>query len=397
MSTPRQYVASGLELPKVSIPLPAASSPSASSARQDLRAKAQDILDCGWEPSTHATYSRALQVHVHGLEKTVDAALLPVDSADKLMLIFAAMDGMAWRTIQVNKSAIRAWHTCHNLGNVFDQCWDYKALHFWRGLKKRANHDSRAKQPLSIQNLAAFVRHRRLAGTPAGIRDGACVVFCFFGLRRVSEAIALRESDVQVESDSITFFIHRQKNDPCGLGQRCWVPNVDIEGFNPAQLVLDWIRCRSSMVGASGTSFFCNTSRSPGAPITADLWRKNVCAHFKDNATTTHSFCKGGTQWYMHVANVPHDVVHAQGGWHSSGVMNTIYGKLPEAMQKTKLLHSVAAVQTAGAKESSTGSTAAGTVPPLHERPFPENPAKRFRSLHLSGELCADDDEDEWG
>eukprot|EP00959_Pyramimonas_sp_CCMP1952_P290059 6066356-Pyramimonas_sp.AAC.1 len=88
------------------------------------------------------------------------------------------MNGAARRSIQVSKSATRTWHTCHNVGNVCDQRWDRKAARFWRGVKTRANNDSNAKQPLPIQDWADFVRHRRLARTPVGIRCAARAAFC---------------------------------------------------------------------------------------------------------------------------------------------------------------------------------------------------------------------------
>ena len=62
--------------------LPATISPTAMSTRTELREKAEAILRSGWEASTVRTYSRALKVHVHGVEQEVDASLLPIDSPE---------------------------------------------------------------------------------------------------------------------------------------------------------------------------------------------------------------------------------------------------------------------------------------------------------------------------
>ena len=105
-----------------------------SSARHALWARAGEILDAGWEASTRKTYERAFRLHVHGTEQTTSIDLLPVDSTDKLMILFAAMDRMSWSVIRINKQAVRAWHQAHGFSSIFDAVWDERTLHFWRGL-----------------------------------------------------------------------------------------------------------------------------------------------------------------------------------------------------------------------------------------------------------------------
>ncbi|CAK0896436.1 unnamed protein product, partial [Prorocentrum cordatum] len=141
------------------------------SARAALMDTAQDILRAGWEQSTIRTYSRALSVHVHGFEQQVDSNILPLDSPDKLMLLFASMDGMAWQTMRLNKAAVRAWHQSNNY----------------------------------------------------------------------SQAINLRAQDVHCKASCACCFIKKQKNDPCGKGQWCFIPFKVIAGLSPAKLLQDWM------------------------------------------------------------------------------------------------------------------------------------------------------------
>ena len=320
--------------------LPATISPTAMSTRTELREKAEAILRSGWEASTVRTYSRALKVHVHGVEQEVDASLLPVDSPEKLMLLFASMDGANWNTIRANKAAVRAWHQTQNLSSVFEQCWDDRTLHFWRGLKKRASHSSDRKRAITASEWAEFAYVRQVSNTPAGLRDAAMATFCFFGVRRISEAINIRAADVTVEDDSIACFIRSQKNDPCGVGQWCWIPFTTVESTSPGQIVQDWISWRQSHA-TDAVHFFCTTTGSKRGPVSADSWRKTIHAHFNDPAASSHSFRRGGTEWGMHVARLPPDVVQSQGGWKSAEVMLGTYANTTPETQKKRLLEGI--------------------------------------------------------
>jgi hypothetical protein len=150
--------------------LPQASS-SAQGHREALVQVATSCLSSAWESSTIATYESSLRVHVQGTERLVEASLLPLDSTDKLMLLFASVDGSPWGSIQIMKSAVRAWHNTRNLFNVFDECWDARALQFWRGLKKRADHSHscRRKRGVSEDEVWCFISARLQSNTPAGL------------------------------------------------------------------------------------------------------------------------------------------------------------------------------------------------------------------------------------
>ena len=135
-----------------SLDAPGEGSAQAQESRNVLVARAADILNDGWEQSTRRSYERALRVDVYGCEREVEATLLPVDSADKLIILFAAMDGMSWSRIRLNKSAVRAWHVVNEAACIFDSCWDCRARQFWRGLKKRAKHVHHRKRGVTLHD-----------------------------------------------------------------------------------------------------------------------------------------------------------------------------------------------------------------------------------------------------
>ena len=105
-----------------------------------LLASVQCCLGAAWEPSTRTRYEHALGATVGNLEAKTGLCLLPLDSEDKLMMLFASLDRQPWGTVGVVKCAVRAWHQERSLSSVYESAWTDRAILFWQGLKKRADH-----------------------------------------------------------------------------------------------------------------------------------------------------------------------------------------------------------------------------------------------------------------
>ena len=150
--------------------LPYANTPAQAQARERAADVVKICLQATWEPSTVARYNSVLAGAVAEAEAFMDVALLPCDTDLKLMLLFAQFDGMPWGSISASKCAVRAWHLERGCSDVFEAVWSERALMFWKGLKKRADHSRRrAKRPIYHSELVGFQRARLEAGTVAGI------------------------------------------------------------------------------------------------------------------------------------------------------------------------------------------------------------------------------------
>lgn len=300
-------------------------------ARRAREEKAGILLNAAWEPSTKRTYERLLKLHVHEAEVTVDMRLLPIDTSAKFMLVFADMEGMHWATVRLNKAAVRAWHIANNCEPLYQAAWDCRASHFWYGLKKNCVHTSAQKRPLNISEPEAFVDKRLAAGTAAGIRDAAMAAFTFFGIRRVSEAVALQRSEFKSRPDSVGGYIKRQKNDPEGRGQWCWLPRGASQDFRhcPAALLEAWVHVWDERFGnIDGPLFSVVAGASPKA-VSTDSWRKIVKANIPGADVSSHSCRKGGATYWTHVVRLQPDVVQAQGGWATRAMLDNLYAKTP--------------------------------------------------------------------
>jgi len=376
-----------LSSPTIDLGLPPTDSRAVEAERQRLADVAQACVHDSWAPGTYKTYENTLRVNVGDAEVSVGAALLPMDSEGKFMAAFAAMDGKNWDSVRILKSAVRAWHISHQCLSAFDNAWTDNALRFWEGLKRRASHTSRAKEPVSAEELDDFCRARLSQNTPAGLRDAATAVTDFFGVRRCSEHIALLRSHVAfppgaVGERHVNIFISKQKNDPCGKGLTCVVPEMPQKGILcPYQLLRKWAAYWDQNFGAGNAArpFFCVTGKAAPRHTSYDSWRKTVASHFQSPDKATHSFRKGGAHWYKQVAAVPDSAVQAQGGWASAATMERVYSGLTTSERQSALLAGAraAAGQLRASVPAADAITKPAPPPRLEARPAPAASSKQ--------------------
>ena len=243
----------------------------------------------------------------------------------------------------------------HNAMCVFDAAWDARALLFWSGLKKAAPNEICRKRGIEFDEVMSFAACRQHKGTSAGRRDAALAVTLFFGVRRIHEGVSFNRANVRDEHDAIALWVAKQKNDPTGRGQWCWVPNMPMWPCNPAGLVRSWM-CEwdsTFTADAPNPAFFSVTGKAMPKTMSTDSWRKVVSAHFSDAAVSTHSFRRGGALWLRHTACVEEDVVQAQGGWANVQVMRDLYAEKPKLLVRKQLLLAMARVPTGSNNVSS--------------------------------------------
>ena len=292
-------------------------------------------------PGTRRNYSSSLRSMIGQLEVQVGVHLVPLDSDVKLMLAFASLDRRPWGTIQGHRAALRAWHLERSLLHKFDAAWTDMALHFWRGLKKRADHTrSKAKRPVDQRKLIEFQRCRIETGKPAGARDAAAAAFCFYGVRRASEMFALNRSDIVIRHDHVEVLIRKQKNDPCGVGMRCWIPRLPALGLCcPWWALKVWCAEWDSCWAKLGTGhLFCTTGSEIPKQLSGDSWRKALTSVLAGPGVGSHSLRKGGARWWKFSCGLPDEVVQAQGGWATPECMRAYYSKLSEPERRTYML-----------------------------------------------------------
>ena len=112
----------------------------------------------------------------------------------------------------------------------------------------------------------------------------------------------------------------------------CFIPFLaHLQDVCPASLLREWfVSWKKRWPDHGAGPLFCVTTGTDLKALSYDGWRKTLGSFFMSSSIGTHSLRKGGTKWFCHVANVPEDVVQAQGGWASRDVMTLIYSKLSD-------------------------------------------------------------------
>ena len=322
-------------------------------SRQSLQRNAATCFANAWEKSTALRYNSTLRVVVSGVEKDVDAALLPIDNEDKFFAIFSRMLGNSWNSIQTNKAAIRAWHSSHGFPWLFDKSTSEKIRLFWMGLRKSADHSSKnVKAPVSISEVSNFARYRMSSSTPAGLRDATMALIAFFGVRRMGEVINTARSEVTFCDDCAVVFIRKQKNDAVGKGMKCYIPTLsDLGNVCPVQTLRAWCNLWDktwSPFFNDGPLFFVLRKAAP-EHTTYCAFRQSLQKFFQSPKVGSHSLRKGGATWYRYTAKAPKELVQRQGGWRNEHTMDQCYALMTEHERRQCLIDAaVCAVKKSG-------------------------------------------------
>ena len=341
-------------------------------ARQKAAAAIHRCWDASWEDSTRNRYDATLRSVVSSVEADAALSLLPCDSDTKVMVIFAGMVGQPWGTIGTAKAAVRAWHVQRDCLSVFDEAWTSRTWHFWRGLKKLADHSlRRAKRPLQLAEALAVQRTRLAQGSDAGVRDAAMVGAAFFGIRRFAEIQALLLGDVVFQDGAVECRIRRQKNDPLGVGMLIWIPRLPQLGpLCPARLLQAWAARRAATWGQASGHFFCVTGAVVPRAVSADTFRRMLSRHVGDTAVGSHSLRKGGAMWWKCTAALPEALVQGQGGWSSLEVMRAFYTKYSDADRRVRLLDAAGAALARQAPAAPSARDRLLSAVPVWRRPL---------------------------
>ena len=105
------------------------------------------------------------------------------------------------------------------------------------------------------------------------------VVVAFFGVRHGAEVVGFQLDDIsEAQSGALQLRVRCQKNDPIGIGQLCFIPEVTHLGkASPANLLRMRLAERRAVAQSSANNapiFVTVTGRNKGAAISTDTLRK---------------------------------------------------------------------------------------------------------------------------
>ena len=190
---------------------------------------------------------------------------------------------------------------------------------------KRLTAPSKSKSPVSRDQLLAMVAV--CTGKALDIRDMCMLVFMFMGWFRESEAMALRESDVQLEllegvaqGESLVIAVDKSKTDKFHEGATVGLAGCPGHKLCPVSWGKRYMECR-----AKGATFFTQEGKQGrGGPLGATKpnfvikdWLQRIGVDPKGYGS--HSLRRGGTTAAMQ-AKVRTHLIKRHGRWSSDAV-----------------------------------------------------------------------------
>ena len=288
-----------------------------------LASSAIHLASLALVPSTAAKYAR----DIHRVQSCAPD-LLPMSSLPLVFFFFASFQGGQWSAVASARSAIADWHRARFLPPPpFDSP---HLTTFWRGLQKSCNNRVLGASPMPKHLLLSLLRHWCALGSPAALRNAFIAVIQFYGMRRISEVLALRRADLSPGPAGAGFVlvVARQKNDPFGRGMDVVLPECTSDPPVPLGAIIrsflrvttllppDLPLVRPSRPGGQlwGVGDFSRNSWNQILRQALSLLSGPATPPLR---LSSHSLRKGGATAAVQ-AGLPHDVLIDTAGWNSA-------------------------------------------------------------------------------
>jgi integrase len=294
---------------------------------------------------TTGTYASAVRSLCAGFTSAELDKLLPVSSPAQWVALFAKRRGQQWSTTRSYMAAISQWHLLNNVGSFETARYSPEFSLFYKGLKRSSINDSKAKRAVDIKEVEKLVKDltkkdkKGTYTTQASLRDAAVTCLAFFWVKRISECIGVRRSDITKKKDGLDVCIRHQKQ---GGSTSCFVPffKEGKAGSCPATIITEWIDLfdkKSSGDNGEAFLFPVTKGKKRGQGMSAQQFRSMINQHFaSDKLVSTHSLRKGGGQYWISLGAC-RGTVQTQGGWKTTESMDKVYLALSGAKTKSKL------------------------------------------------------------
>ena len=302
--------------------------------------------------SFHNNISKEIE---HFLNVTIKASknnrlftVFPLDTEDKIRLVFVSLitandvrtkyidqqdpdSRIKYSTVRGYRAAIRHLHILNNIATPLTNP-SLSLCQFFEGIKKSCSHTTQSKTPALFSHVVGYaklayqqIKHINNSvdkhttnqsltvpiTTLAIIRRAAILCVGFFGVRRNSETLHLKISDVQDQKSHFVIKVRSAKNDQLALGHKTIVPHIaTLIGTSPYLTLQYWIKVRKAFLKNIKKSdqeyLFINVDggkRSKGHIISSDTLSKDIKLAVTSvdgsiDQKTQLSLRSGGSQFY---------------------------------------------------------------------------------------------------
>jgi hypothetical protein len=281
----------------------------------------------GWANSTLKRYSGAIKQFIHfcDVERVPDHLRFPADEFVLCAFAASSFGKHAGGTPRSRLSALKAWHTAHNVK------WNGSARlrYVSNGVRNCVPGASRRppRPPVNAKMLVQLVQNLDL-NSPLDAAVAACASTAFWGQCRIGELLPLSSSPPSSHPLPLRSDFKRSLKDTRSCILR--LPQTKTHRYgqdvvlvdqrypiNPISLLKNHIRVNK--VHEDQPLFSVTLSGGPHSPLTKRLFLQRcnaIWSVFGYPHTTGHCFRIGGTKELL-ILGTPPDVVRATGRWSS--------------------------------------------------------------------------------
>lgn len=191
---------------------------------------------------------------------------------------------------------------------------------FINGIKHRktaTRPTAQKKETFNEKDLKAMFKCLQENKYPTDKRNWAILIVQLFGVRRASEVLTLRASDVHVVDQTFVIRGLSKKTDKRQKGIFFKLPRSSIFGFDPADVFAKYILTCKGNSTIIFPSYDTNTKRFTKTPMSVNAWNraiKRLCLHANVKVATSHAIRRSA------ITLSPIELVEAvaqTGGWRS--------------------------------------------------------------------------------
>ena len=300
-----------------------------------------DIFGCHIAKNSIKTYDSSIRSLVNALPESVNFdEVFPVQTVQNLIILMSSQKGNPWSSAKTRLAALSTWHDAKGFHGFTDLRYSKTFLIFWAGMKRCADMSSYAKRAISAKELEKFIDESTSSHkTNSNVRNKAYILFCFYGVRRISEARNLNMQDISIRKDGVQVQINFQKNrlDPMSV----LIPFISSTKHCPASAMIDWYNLATANYKHSNFDpLFFNTRGARTGTRLPDCAIRNLFNKHFEKDVGTQSCRKGGAQFWYALSGGNVQLVKSQGGWKSEQVMQQVY----LAMHKEELVRTLSSI-----------------------------------------------------
>ena len=350
--------------------------------RKNVAAEICKTMESPLADGTMRTYQSVLTNLIPDSERELGCKLLPMDTEQKFMLTFGCamvkyaktvdprfegVKSVKWQMIKTIKAAIDLWHATHGVKSVMTEQWSTQMGVFWKGMKKRAVHTTKPKDPLTLKDVKKImieaaealktVEKHFASGFMMSykeemlkVRNAASIGIAFFAVKRGHEIINLRMKHVRLtEEKNLRLTVVMQKNDQLGRGQEAFVTKWEEWGAaDPVKIFMGWAAIRRKLADNHDRNGIINGDDPQEGfafiSVQRDTWGKRLRSDPNGRGIKaalglkeTLSARKGGLL-YLEMHGAKKEAAREQGGWTNYDTMENVYARLSREQVEEEMI-----------------------------------------------------------